>query len=581
MIMKEVFKHIKKNKYIILIIVLYILLFLQLKNIFIYDDDFMVKFPVHLNYNFNNIINWIVNRMNYFYYEWSGRLVTHFITTAGLSFTGIKFYVILHPVVVFFMSLTVAKIIKLLNNKTDIKKSLFFISLLSISTTIIIARENTYWISAGVPYVWGFALTIYIFYFLFKRYQKEIVLDYKKITFLSILILINSFMLEQNESILLGYLFVFFIGSLKKKNKKLLYNYVILGLVAIAGLLLTYFVPGNSAKVLIPSEVPDYTIPFIKFYLNKATSVLSYIVDKDLMLVYLSFISLICFFDFTKKKNKNKLDIIENWFVFVFTILLLVNSCFNFVPIFNSTDRFDSWLYQMDYPGYNDLLALMYTSLIIIYFVIYSHVLYKQLKKYNVIIWCLWLISFISIIFPDFIIRYNGSRYSWPFFIITLLVITLLLQTKDKRTINFALMIISLFVVAYLFSNITIIAILLILFLLMLLIKDDSIIYNILITMIVISFFLNHLYTMYMYYDNKKIIDYNERMILNSKDSDDIIVLTEIPYEKEKYGWHIFYSDYNGYHNHYDYLYEFLPQYYNIDPYKISILERKDNSYNE
>lgn len=585
---KEYKKFIIKNRYNILILILYVLIFIELKNIHVFDDDFVIKFPIYMNHTFSNIIAWIFNRMHYFYYEWSGRLVTHFITTAGLSIFGVSFFYFLHPIILFLMSFLISKILNLFGNKSSISKNIFLISLLSISSTITIVRENHFWITGSVPYVWGFTLTLYIFYILLKYDKRNSTLNSKEIIGLSLLITIQSFILEQYATITMGILFIFFIKSIIRKDREKTNAYLFFGVLATLTLILSCLIPGNFVKPNSYNEeiieakqafieetksIDLYENDFSINILSKTISIIGLFLDKDILLIYTSFISFVLYFNWYHSKiKKTKFNKIKYNYMLVVTILFLLNEVYQIIPFFNTSELFNTYLYAIKYINYPLILTLIYIVVFLLYLVILAEALYKYIKQYNIMLWWLWLISIVSIIIPISIIPYHGTRFTWPIFIINVMLIVNMLGENNKKSIISSLMILLIFANALIFENNKNVMLPLIIILLVEKNISEEKIFNILYTSLITMLFANQIYAMCMFYYNKIIIDYNENVLINAPKEGDIY-LREIPYKTEKYCWHTFFSDTDGYHYHYVYLHKWLKQYYGIEPDRIKIIE--------
>ena len=187
-------------------------------------------------------------------------------------------------------------------------------------------------------------------------------------------------------------------------------------------------------------------------------------------------------------------------------------------------------------------------------------------------LWWLWLISIVSIIIPISIIPYHGTRFTWPIFIINVMLIVNMLGENNKKSIISSLMILLIFANALIFENSKNVMIPLIIILLVEKNISEEKIFNILYTSLITILFANQIYAMCMFYYNKIIIDYNENVLINAPKEGDIY-LREIPYKTEKYCWHTFFSDTDGYHYHYVYLHKWLKQYYGIEPDRIKIIE--------
>ena len=87
--MRSIWNSIYKYKYQILLVILYLILFVQMQNVFFYGDDYEILYPYHNPHDFLHILDYVLDKMHYFWYEWSGRIAVHFTVTFGSSMFGL------------------------------------------------------------------------------------------------------------------------------------------------------------------------------------------------------------------------------------------------------------------------------------------------------------------------------------------------------------------------------------------------------------------------------------------------------------------------------------------------------------
>ena len=109
--MQKIFDFIKKYKFIILLIILYLLFFIQMQNVFMYADDYTFTIPTK-----DNFVSNFLDKIEIFYKFWSGRVFGHSVVISGMTLFGIQFFRILNPIFLFLFCYYMAKIINI--NKT-------------------------------------------------------------------------------------------------------------------------------------------------------------------------------------------------------------------------------------------------------------------------------------------------------------------------------------------------------------------------------------------------------------------------------------------------------------------------------
>ena len=106
------------KKYIIGIIVIYVLFVIKMQNVFFYGDDYDVLYPVHDEFSFENVFKFCINKVCYYWNNWSGRIIGHFMVSFFLSFFGLTFFRFFNPIMIFsvvFLSLKIFNLIKKIN----------------------------------------------------------------------------------------------------------------------------------------------------------------------------------------------------------------------------------------------------------------------------------------------------------------------------------------------------------------------------------------------------------------------------------------------------------------------------------
>ena len=496
--MKKIFLYINKNKYIILLIILYTFLFLQMQNVVLYDDDFDVIYPVYQTQDLTNKINYIFSKMNYFWFEWSGRLVGHFIVTGGLSLFGIQFFRILNPIFIFLLSFYISKII-LIYKKEDLKKILFYVSLLFCTSNIFLLRETFYWTYGGILYVWSFAILTIILYIIcfYKKNNMKIPLIKKII--ISILIFIITFTLEQYSFILICIFGYFLLKSII--NKKINCNYLYFLLITILLFMISYFAPGNLAhKQILVNDFNEFTtkINIFEKMFSKYETIISCLCKSSFLgLQFVITSSLILL------KNKK-----INLFMIVGNLAIILDKFFNLFPSIPISIDNDSLFF--DFTFFNVIYVVFFS----LYLASYIYIVYKYL---NTKLSALMILAIASSVLPIICIRYIGFRYFFLINIILLIIFVYSIQ-DIKHRINiyeYVYIILSIFYFANLYNN---------------------------------------------YYINKQIYYYNEKNIINNNSV--MINIKEIPYSRNKYSWHTYYNDFANEHKYYIYLYPNINKYY-------------------
>ena len=530
--MKKVINFISKYKYVILLIILYIVFFLQMQLVYFYGDDFQVMYPIHNDRSFGNILIYCLKEMSFFWNEWSGRLVGHFIVSFGLSFFGIQFFRILNPIMVFIMIYLCLKIFSLFKN-IDLKKCLFYFSLIVIGFNVHIARETLYWAYGGILYIWGFNLTLFVIYFVYKYYLLNKKIKKSLLILLSLICFLHMFILEQLSFILIVFLFFILIASWKKQNN--IKEIILLLIISIIGFLISSLAPGNFLRAYhLIDEISLYTN--LQSIFGKIQFFFNMLLNPNLFGIYFLIFDLIINYKYISKLNGHHkifklipcIILISYIFIFLLYKIFDVNILF-FHNNQDAMEIFSSYEFQK-IPIIN--IILMYTY----YFILVISVLYiscVSLWKDKKFLFLSLIVTFISTIIPVIFIRYMGIRY-YLYFLLTMIIISFdCIHDMPKNALNLKFL--------YVFE----------------------VICSLILICNIISIFNGYL-------RNSKINLMNSKALIENNNK--IIVIDEIPYEDFVYTWHSIYTDYRGNHSYYGfYLNEFYENFYSIDTNNIHI----------
>ena len=248
------------------------------------------------------------------------------------------------------------------------------------------------------------------------------------------------------------------------------------------------------------------------------------------------------------------------------------------ILLFFNTRNIDALQFASYNPFYLILIDLYYIFLISNVF----YMIFKTTFKKNKFLFFSIVITFISSIIPIICIRYIGTRYYLPFFLNILIFSLMIYFNLERKEFNFV-DIICLIVVS--FSSYIMVTILFIFILITILFKHKNNYYNLsfkFITIcILISLIINMGFTFNGYMYNSQIYKENdEKLSTELSDSNNVIILKEVPYKYGLYSWHSNVLDFNNYHIYYGfYLNEFYSNYYGISMEQVRILGINGNYY--
>lgn len=570
--MSYILKFIKKHKYKLLLLLLYAFLFVQMQFIFFYGDDYQVLYPVYKSRKFFSILNYCLDLMNYFWYQWSGRIVGHFTVSFGLSLFGIQFFRIINPIMIFLMLFLGLKIVQLFKN-FDFEKYLFLVSFFFIGCSIYILRETLYWAYAGILYVWGFTLSLLLIYFILKFYLSNKSPSKLFLILLSILSFAQTFILEQLSFLMLIFFLLMIVFSIKS-NKK--YKFlIVLFVITIIGFLISTSAPGNVLRTNpLAVELEGFTLLQIIF--GKAYCFFAVLFNPKIYGIYSAILFVLIGKQYINqiKGKYSLLKFLPIMFMISYIAVIFFDKIFNINTIlFYESTNLDTLQFNNYSMPVLILIICYYVSLIISFFFMLFYTTYKK----NRFVPLALLVSFFCIIIPVVCIRYIGTRY-YLYFIVSE-ILTIVYYLSDIKIKNVTLVEI-LCIVIILFPKYIMICLILILiayryFFLKKLKNYQMLTYIVLFTeMTLVLINIGNIFL--GYFRNSKIYKINDYNLQQSL-SNNGITIYEIPYNDALYSWHTNVLDFNHRHVYYGfYLNDFYENYYGIDMNNVFISTKND-----
>ena len=236
---KKIINYVKDNKfYLLIMFICFCFLILQMSNVVMYADDFVLK--VVSMKGINNIIN---NQINH-YFTWGGGF-TPILVTTFLLFNSIvwKIFISSLILIIFFL------VIKLLNIKDQFEKCLIALLLWSclFLINIEILNQTLYWLDGSFAYTFVIFQTFIYLYYIITRVFKNISHKYDMVLFPIISFFGGWSSAQTGAVVLILPIFIIIYQLIKKvKISKLSYISMILGMI---GFGIFYFAPGNSARM--------------------------------------------------------------------------------------------------------------------------------------------------------------------------------------------------------------------------------------------------------------------------------------------------------------------------------------------
>ncbi len=415
----NLFNYIKNNKfYIIIMILCFSFLLIQMKQVVLYADDFVLK-AVSMK-GISNIIN---NQIKH-YLTWGGGFTPILVTTFLLFKSMVwKFFISFLILVIFVLT------IKLLDIKNQFEKCLIALMMWAglFFTNISILNQTLYWLDGSFAYTFTiFQVFIYI-YFIITRIFKKISHKYDVVLF-PIISFFAGWSSAQTGAIvlILPILVIIYHKVRKMKINRLNYISMFLGIIGFA---IFYFAPGNSARMSNMGMFSE--LNFFEKIMYKSSGVYSHLINfKDMLLTSTPFyliittsLLIILGYHFIKKDNKKNV-LIKSCLAYMF-IMLIIYLGINFNVFGNDVflKYFISFsnLYELS-GNLNVMVFIPYiiTSIFVICSIIISHYIYL---KTNDSVSLLFIVSgyisqFVMVMSP-------AIEYRTTFIIIVFLIVAL------------------------------------------------------------------------------------------------------------------------------------------------------------
>ncbi len=315
---KKIINYIKENKfYLIIMLIGFILLLFQMRNVVMYADDFGLK--MISSKGFRNIIN---NQIKH-YFNWGGGFTPILVTSFLLfKFNVWKIFISALITAVFFL---IIKMLNLNKQKEKVFVSLFLWSLFYFISSRVLS-QTVYWLDGCFAYVFTALQVILYVYFVVTRIFNKKEKDYDKIIF-PIVAFFGGWSSAQTGAIVLllpiliiGY---FYIVKKEKISKINMFS-LIMGMI---GFVIFYFAPGNSSRMGAMSFFSD--LSFIEKILYRIPTIFRYLLDfknvsfnsAPFYILLLSSFLIILISSYLKKEKGNNLII---KFSYTYTIVMLI-----------------------------------------------------------------------------------------------------------------------------------------------------------------------------------------------------------------------------------------------------------------
>lgn len=513
----------KKYKYWIFIIILYILLFMHMQSVVMYADDYWVTFKVN---SLASYINIITRELNYYFNYWSGRLLGHFTVISGLSIFGINFFRILNPIMIFLFSFICAKILKLKLN-CDISKIIFWITFSILGINVYITRECLYWADGTILYLWGYVPLVLNIYIILKAIINKQKLSKLECFICLLLCTMINFIMESTQVFNLSFLFllIFFYRKEIFNNKKIF----LIFFYSIVIFILSFFIPGNLSRfnnnsfndVNFLYTIGNRFYSFVKIFTSCKFNTYLFVVANIIII-----------------KTNLKLLKKEKVLFYLLTILNIfnaINLIFNFINEYNF-----------------NIFGLIFYLVYIITIILFGYISCKE----NKFIINILLSGTISALFSVLLSTYWCTRFYFLYLlssIIFIIYFCLYENNKEKEVILLSII----FCLNYNLFFILLIFIMLIKFFKL---KKINLSY-LCITIIVIVFSNRYLKTIYYYNKNATIFYYNNEILENKINTNNVIYVKKLPYRD--YAFDL------PYMSGCDYVTVWFNNYYNLHNYNI------------
>lgn len=517
----KILNWIKKYKYWIFIVIIYILLFIHMQSVVMYADDYTVFLRVKPGESFLSII---LKELKSYYNNWSGRLIGHAVVISGSTIFGINFFRVLNPIMIFLLCLLVAKIINF-KLKINLSKILLWLSIIILGLDILISKECLYWADGTILYLWGFVPLLLNFYIILKSVLNNKKLNNLELIICLILCTIINFIMESTQIFNLSFIFLLIVFYYKKilHNKKILFIF----LYSLTIFILSFFIPGNLNR----------------FYNNSFadTNLLSIIIQR--IYIYIR-IFVNCKF---------------NYYLFLVSSIIILKTnykllgtkkiFFYILCLFNALNFLNIIVCYATETNFNILYFIIYLLYIIMIIVVGYLNFKKEPISINII-----LSGFISSLFSVVFTPYWSLRFYFLYVLSSLVFVLyhyFLGSEKEKQII----LLCSIFCLNNIISIVV-----LILFLLKKIIKLDKLNLKYISHIIIILIFSSRFFlTMYYYYRNENVFNYNNKILNNKINTNNIIYLKKFPFPE-----YSFHQPFN-----YDYVVPMFNEYYDLNGYTV------------
>ncbi len=492
--MKKVAKFIKKYKYQILLIIIYLLFFIQMQNVEMYADDYNV-IAIFNEWNRN-----LIRQIYWCYYQnWSGRIIGQFVVHGGLGFFGIQFFRLLNPIFLFMFCYYSSKIINIKGSHNTLKIT-FFLSLIIMGLDIGILNECLYWADGTILYLWGYIPLLLILYFILDTVINNKKLSNLRFILSIVYIIIISFTMESTAVLYISFLFLICLNNFIKKNndKKFLFLFLFSVIILIG----VYFIPGNQNRMMNHEQL-SVSLDILGRFMFKISDYFGYLFNGAIF-PFLFIMSGIFIYDsFYSKIRYGLIYKICLIFLIIFNICLFINyNVYNFIDFYNI-----------------DIFSTLFKSICFLYLIVnicIGFICSKNNKRHYMY---LVIGGILSNLVSVSVVVYNSIRFFLPI-IYTFLTYILKNYFDSDDNKKMYIIILYIFIINWILGMVALVYIILNK-------KRITKIYYIkyvLLTILIIFNIFNFFKCIYCYYENSKIFDYNEKKLneINIYLSDDI-----------------------------------------------------------
>lgn len=516
-LLNKVLDILKKYKYIISLVVLYIIFTMHMQKICLYADDYAVINSLRDFKSLDNVI------FTFYFNVWSGRLIGHSIVTFGLGFFGINFFRILNPIFLFLFCFNLSKIINI-NNKYNFFKIMFFVSIIILGLDISIVRELLYWADATILYFWIYVPMLIIIYFLLDYYIKKVKFSNLRFIFCILFIIIINFSMESTAVLIFSFILLCTINDII--NKKINWKILFLLFLSTIMLIMSYYIPGNLNRLNSQDPIFSYSNIFEKFCIKLPDFFLFLFQTKIFSIIFICSI-IISYFLYKRTKTIFK---IYSFYLIISNIICMI--------IF----------------VYNPKCIDFYSANIYIYFFCFLYLILNIIgviinitndnKYYSYILLSSISASLVSVI----LVEYTSSRFFFLLiiFFIVYIIYNYLIMNEKFKVLILILFLISIkwyfFPLIFIYFSISKISL-----------NKIHILKNILLSIFILINLYNFVNCIYYYSKNFETFEYNEKILYNeAKTKDKIIYLKRLKYPEYAYqmpeDWQYIYDWYRDYY---------------------------------